>query len=199
MTDAAHITEHSENAAVQLASLWATAIQAQACRIRHPDDLFEQVPDTFLQVMALHSLVRAAEMAKREVASPAAKDAITQAIDAFFDEVVTCDGSTPREIALTLVRDVLVHFDEYYTGTGWLQKADAKNSGTSREQLAQNYRVYTDGPRESPVLCVGGWPPAPARVGIDLVAAAPSAAARLVQATRTAIQRGVRDSHSDPA
>ncbi|GHF66760.1 hypothetical protein FHX82_006545 [Amycolatopsis bartoniae] len=51
--------------AVQFADRYVTAVAAQARRIREPYNQFERVPDCFLQVNAIHNVLRAAEMADR--------------------------------------------------------------------------------------------------------------------------------------
>jgi hypothetical protein len=56
------ITEHTANVAVQFADRWATAAAAQGRRIEYPVNPFERVPDGFLQVAALHHVLRAAEI-----------------------------------------------------------------------------------------------------------------------------------------
>jgi hypothetical protein len=61
------LTENSHKIAVQMADRWATAVEAQARRIRKPHDLRVTVPDQYLQVVALHHVLVAAKMAQRNV------------------------------------------------------------------------------------------------------------------------------------
>ena len=88
--------------------------------------------------------------------------------------------STPQDF-FTLARKVLEHFDEYFQGTGYLQrKASLEDPGLSREHLAQRYRVELAGPSaDRPHLRIGPLSPAKPAVVIDLVEHAPQAARRL--------------------
>lgn len=118
------ITEHTVSVAAQFADRWATAAAAQARRItlEHPESLFERVPDAFLQVAALHHVLRAAEMARGGLGSRDAKRRITQAINAFLGVIVGHSSDLSDSEALKLARNVLEHFDEYYCGIGNRQK-----------------------------------------------------------------------------
>jgi len=190
MTDDWRITNHSPQVALQLAQQWAVAARAQARRVQDPQHASERVPDTYLLVMALQQVLTAAQMAKRTMTSSAAKADVQRAIGTFFDEIVVSTTETQHAEALTLARDVLVHFDKYLTGTGLRQRrnrtADPAKTG---EELAQDYRIDFDPPADRPRLRVG-LRPAPARVTIDLVTTAPDAASRLADAIGTAITRG---------
>jgi hypothetical protein len=174
------VTEHTASVAAAFADRWATAAAAQARRIEHPENLFERVPDTFLQIDAIHNVLRAAEMARDSLEPGGAKDRVTQAIDAFLVAIVVGHGPdlSDRQ-ALKLARNVLEHFDAYYCGTGDRQRADAARSSESREELAQRYRVDLGGPSAArPHLLIGMKPDEPL-VEIDLAEPAAHAARQL--------------------
>ncbi len=176
------ITEHTASVAASFATLWATAAAAQARRIEHPENLFERVPDTFLQVDAIHNVLRAAETAQGSLHPGDARDAIAEAIDAFLDAIVVghSPGLSDRE-ALKLARNVLEHFDEYYSGTGNQQRPAAR-SGQSLEDLAQRYRIDLGGPSAArPHLLIGMKPDEPL-VEVDLAEPAAHAARELAAA-----------------
>lgn len=190
MTDDWRITDHSPDVALRLAHQWAVAARAQARRVQHPQHAGERVPDTYLLVMALQQVLTAAQMAKRTVTSRAAKADMQRAIGIFLDEIVVATTGTQHAEALTLARDVLVHFDEYLSGTGRRQRRDhTSDLAKTAEDLAQDYRIDFDPPADQPRLRLG-LRPAPARVTIDLVTTAPEAASRLAEAIGTAITRG---------
>jgi hypothetical protein len=173
------ITEHTASVAASFAALWATAAAAQARRIEHPENLFERVPDAFLQVDALHHVLRAAEMTRDSLDPRDAREAVMVAIDAFLDAIVI--GHSPdlsdRE-AFKLARNVLEHFDTYYCGTGVWQRQAAR-SGQGPENLAQRCRVDLGGPSAAcPHLLIGMKPGQPL-VEIDLAEPAASAARQL--------------------
>jgi hypothetical protein len=114
------VTGHTASVAAAFADRWATAVAAQARRIEHPENLFERVPDTFLQVDAIHNVLRAAEMAQDSLDQGDARNAVTGAIDAFLAAIVV--GHSPDlsdRQALKLARNVLEHFDAYYCGAGY--------------------------------------------------------------------------------
>jgi hypothetical protein len=114
------------------------------------------VPDDFLQVIALRQVLRAALMAKSSVQSKRRKGQIQDAIDAFLETIVVEHHMPSKAEAFALARDVLEHFDDYYCGTGNLQKKDWQRSpGIDREDLAQRYRVDLAGPSAP-----AGWPSA---------------------------------------
>lgn len=196
MTDAWLITEHSPNVALQLANEWAIAVRAQARRVQHPHNSQERVPDTYLLVMALRNVLRAAEMAKTSIPTPATKREIQQAIGTFSRAIVVTNSTTqPGHEALVQVRNVLEHFDQYYSGTGRQQKLDI---GKSPEDRAQDYRVDFEGPADQPRLRIGPLRPAPARFAIDLVTTAPSAARQLVMALHASIARQEQRTATEP-
>lgn len=120
-----------------MADRWATAVEAQARRIRKPHDLRVTVPDQYLQVVALHHVLFAAKLAQRNVPAESAKQ-IEVALSAFLNATVTRRGlgMTQRE-ALGLSRNVLEHFDEYLCGTGKRQKKDTTKTGLSNEEPAR--------------------------------------------------------------
>ncbi len=177
MTDQFLLTENSHKVAVQLADRWATAVEAQARRIQSPHDLRVTVPDQYMQVVALHHVLVAAKMARKHVPSESAKVKIDAALTAFLGAIVTNrgQGMNQRE-ALGLARNVLEHFDEYYCGTGDLQRKDAEKTGLNREDLALRYRPEGGG-AEQPTLRIGSPPLAE----IDLATVAPTAARQLVR------------------
>lgn len=182
------LVEHSASVAVQFADRYATAVAAQARRIRDPRDQLERVPDCFLQVNALHNVLRAAEMAKKAVTSAAAKRAIQEAINTFLGSVVVQrSGLAPHE-ALGLARNVLQHFDQFYCATSDRQKRQQRRSpGQGRENLARQHQIGLCGPSaREPHLVVGDNLNEPV-VSIDLVAGAPAAARRLHLAVGAAI------------
>jgi hypothetical protein len=154
-------------------------VAAQARRIEHPHNAFERVPDCFQQVNALHNVLKAAEMAKTTIGSTAAKRRIQQAADAFLAEIVVETTERNRNDALTLARNILQHFDEYYCGKGRRQTANrARNAGLDNEELARSHTVDFGGPSASrPHLRIGPREGSPI-VSIDLVAEAPGAARR---------------------
>jgi hypothetical protein len=178
------ITEHSPNVAAQFADRWATSVAAQARRIHRPENAFERVPDTFLQVVALRQLTRAAEMAKDAAEPEAARRRIQEAIDSFLGAIVVEMNTADRAEAFKLARDVLEHFDEYCQGRGREQRRTARDDPSlGREDLAQRYRVELAGPSaDRPHLSVGPLRPAEPLVVIDLVERAPSAARQLAAA-----------------
>lgn len=180
MTDNWPITECSPNVALQLANQWAIAVAAQARRIQHPEHTQERVPDAYIQVMALHSLLRAAEMAKQTIPSRIATNEIKHAIADFLDAVVVSGttDTTKRDYALIQARNVLEHFDNYYRGTGDQQKKAPV--GKNKEELAQDYRIDLELPADRPRLRVGPLRPSAALFTIDLVTSAPTAARQLV-------------------
>lgn len=186
VTDDWLITEHSPNVALRLAYLWAMAVSAQARRIQHPHNSSERVPDTYLLVIALRSVLRAAEMAKNSIPAPDTKREIQQAIGTFARAIVVTNSTTKPEQALVQVRDVLEHFDEYLCGTGRWQRRDADKSSEDR---AQDYRVDFEGTADHPQLRIGPLRPAPARFTIDLVTNAPDAARDLVAVLHASITR----------
>lgn len=177
------VTEHTASVAAAFADRWATAVAAQARRIAHPENLFERVPDTFLQIDAIHNVLRAAEMAQDSLDPGGARDAVTGAIDAFLAAIVV--GHSPDlsdRQALKLARNVLEHFDAYYSGAGYRQRAEAARSGQSREDLAQRYRIDLGGPSAArPHLLIGMKPDEPL-VEIDLSEPAAYAARQLATA-----------------
>lgn len=182
------LTEHSANVAVQFADRYATAVAAQARRIRDPHDQFERVPDCFLQVNALHNVLRAAEMAKKAVTSSAAKRAIQEAISAFLGSVVVQrSGLAPHE-ALGLARNVLQHFEEFYCATSDRQKRQQRRDpNQDKENLARQHQIGFRGSSVGePHLVVGDNLDEPV-VSIDLVAEAPAAARRLHLAVGAAL------------
>lgn len=179
MADEWRITEHVPNVAAQFADRWATAVAAQARRIKSPQDTLERVPDTFLQVLVLRQLVRAAEMAAGQ-ADPESRRRIHDALAEFFDAIVAETNATDQAEAFRTARNVLEHFDEYFQGTGNLQRrAKRDDPDLSQEDLAQRYRVELEGPADSPQLRIGPLRPADPLVVIDLVELAPAAARRL--------------------
>jgi hypothetical protein len=84
--------------------------------VQNPDHALERIPDTYLLAMALRNVLRAAEMAKRNVRSPLARAEIQKAIGTFLSYVILNPKHDHR--ALIRARDVLEHFDEYLCGTG---------------------------------------------------------------------------------
>lgn len=186
--DAWLITEHSANVAVQFADRYATAVAAQARRIRDPHDQLERVPDCFLQVNALHNVLRAAEMTKRAVPSSAAKRAIQEAISTFLRSVVVQRSGLAAHEALGLARNVLQHFDEFYCATSDRQKRQQRrNSDQSKENLAREHQIGFRGPSaREPHLVIGDNLDEPV-VTIDLVAKAPAAARQLALALGAAM------------
>lgn len=176
------ITEHVASVAAAFANLWATAVAAQARRIEHPENLFERVPDTFLQVDAIHNMLRAAEMARDSLEPGYARDSVTGVIDDFLAAIVV--GHSPAlsdRQALKLARNVLEHFDAYYSGTGERQRP-AVRSGDSPEDQAQHYRIDLGGPSAArPHLLIGMKPDEPL-VEIDLAEPAAHAARQLAAA-----------------
>jgi len=178
VTDQFLLTENAHRVAVQLADLWATAVEAQARRIRKPHNLRVTVPDQYLQVVALHHVLVAAKMARAHVPSESARPRIDAAINAFLKAIVVTRGpGMNQRQALALARDVLEHFDEYLSGTGKKQKEDQARTGESKEDLAQRYRPEL-GTTGQPTLRIGSAP----RAEIDLAAIAPAAARQLVEA-----------------
>jgi hypothetical protein len=187
------ITEHTVAVAASFAGVWATAAEAQARRIEHPENLFERVPDTFLQVDALHHVLRAAEMARDSLDKGDPRDTLMAAIEVFLSAIVS--GHSPDlsdRQAFKLARNVLEHFDAYYCGTGDLQKP-AVRSGQSREGLAQRYRVDLGGPSAGrPHLLIGMKPEQPL-VEIDLAEPAARSARQLAAAVSAAAQSAPAD------
>jgi len=106
VTDRFHLTENTHKVAVQLADRWATAVEAQARRIRNPENLRVTVPDQWLQVVALHHVLAAAQMARKHAPSAAMKPRIDAAIKAFLGSIVIgrSPGMNQRE-AIVLARD----------------------------------------------------------------------------------------------
>ena len=108
-------------------------------RIQSPENLRVTVPDQWLQVVALHHVLAAAEMARKHAPSAGMKPRIDAAIHAFLDSIIIGRGpSTNQRDAMVLARDVLEHFDDYYCGTGSMQR---------REQAADP----GPGPRSQPL------------------------------------------------
>ena len=178
MTDQFLLTENSHRVAVQLADRWATAVEAQARRIRKPHNHREPVPDQYLQVVALHHVLVAAKMARAHVPSESAGPRIDEAINTFLKAIVVTRGpGMNQRQALRLARDVLEHFDEYLSGTGKKQREDLARTGESKEDLAQRYRPEL-GTTAQPTLRIGSAPLAE----IDLADVAPAAARQLVEA-----------------
>lgn len=197
------LTDHGPNVALQHCNQYALAVRAQARRVQNPDHPGERIPDIYLLVGALHHVLRAAEMAKKTIASPLAKAAIQRAIGVFLSQVVVKPASD-RAAALVLARDVLEHFDEYMCGIGRRQGYTAKrNPDVNKEGLAQNYRIDFEPPANRPQLRVGPVRPAEPLVIMDLVTTAPGAAHQLVAALRTALVQGQLDNtghkHTDPS
>ena len=154
--------------------------------MQNPDHALERIPDTYLLAMALRNVLRAAEMAKRNVRSPLARAEIQKAIGTFLSYVILNPKHDHR--ALIRARDVLEHFDEYLCGTGKLRRDEAKlNPDTSKEDLAQNYRIDFEPLAHRPRLRVGPLRPAAPLLTIDLVTTAPQAAQLLVATVRAAI------------
>jgi hypothetical protein len=154
----------------------------------NPHDQFERVPDCFLQVDALHNVLRAAEMAKRAVASSTAKRAIQEAISMFLGSVVVQRAALAPHEALGLARNVLQHFDEFYCATSDRQKRQQRrNPNQDKENLARQHQVGFRGKSaREPDLVIGDNLDEPV-VAIDLVAKAPAAARRLHLALGAAI------------
>ena len=178
MTDQFLLTENSHRVAVQLADRWATAVEAQARRIRKPYNHRVTVPDPYLQVVALHHVLVAAKMARAHVPSESAKPRIDAAINAFLSAIVVTRGpGMNQRQALRLARDVLEHFDEYLSGTGKKQREDQARTGESKEDLAQRYRLEL-GTTPQATLRIGSAPLAE----IDLADVAPAATRQLVEA-----------------
>jgi hypothetical protein len=150
----------------------------------------DRVPDAYLQVVALHNVLqaadmaRAAELAKETVPSKAAAVAINKAIGAFLAAVVVPGTIRDRRSALVDARNAVEHFDEYYRGTSKKQKKD--QVAKTCEERAQAYRIELEGPADRPLLRVGHVRPAEPHFRIDLVAAAPEAARLLVKAVHAA-------------
>jgi hypothetical protein len=85
------------------------------------------------------------------------------------------------------LRDVLEHFDEYYCGTGRLQRREqAADPSLSREALAIRYRPSL-GSGGRTALRIGPDPPAEPLVEIELASIAPKAARQLVERLSTIV------------
>jgi len=183
------LTENSHKVAVQLADRWTTAVEAQARRIRQPDNLRVTVPDQWLQVIALRQVLAAAEMARKH-APVRLRQQIDSAITRFIKTLVIAHGQgTNQRDSLVLARDVLEHFDEYWCGTGRNQQAAiAGNPHLTREELAIRYRpdfgITTD---SLPTLRLGDPHPAQPLVEVDLASVAPVAARQLVARLATVL------------
>jgi hypothetical protein len=174
--------------AAQFAERYATAVAAQARRIQHPNDPFERIADSFLQVSALRGVLRGAEMAQRSIQSRNAQKLIKDAINTFATSVVVQSaGSSPRA-ALELARNVLEHFDEFYCGSSIRQNRQMqRNPDQSKETLAREHQIGLGGPpAKHPWLVIGRDLDEPL-ASIDLVIEAPRAARRLAQAVAAAI------------
>jgi hypothetical protein len=164
------LTEHSPNVAVQFADRYATAVAAQARRIRHPDDPFERIPDCFLQVNALRGVLRAAEMAQRTVQSRAAQQQIKAAINTFLTAVVVQKSDMSPKAALELARNVLEHFDEFYCAASIRQtRQGQRNPDQSKETVAREHQVGFGGPAATEPWLVIGRDLDPPLASIDLV------------------------------
>jgi hypothetical protein len=176
------LTENTHRVAVQLGDRWATAVEAQARRIQSPENLRVTAPDQWLQVVALHHVLVAAQMARKYAPVAAMKPRIDCAINEFLNAIVIgrSPGMNQRE-AIALARDVLEHFDEYYCGTGRLQKREqAADPSLSKEDLALRYRPSL-GSAGRTALRIGPDPPADPLVEIELASIAPKAARHLVE------------------
>jgi len=185
MSDAFLLTENSHKVAVQLADRWATAVEAQASRIHHPESLRVTVVDQWLQVIALRQVLVAAEMARKHAPGDKQRHEINTGITSFLEAlVITHDHDLNQRDALLLARHVLEHFDEYWCGTGHKQSdALTRNPKLTREELAVRYRPDFGATTDSlPTLRVGDPYPSQPLVEVDLASVAPAAARQLVRA-----------------
>lgn len=178
------MTEHTANVAAQFADRWATAVAAQARRIRQPENILERVPDAWVQAITLRQLLRAAEMAKAAAGTGPAGKRIEGAIEAFIKAIVIETTAAGPDKGFRLARDVLEHFEDYSQGTGNLQQPGVKRSDRSpREDQARQYWMDLDGQADSALyLRIGPLRPAKPLVVIDLVEKAPVAARQLARA-----------------
>ncbi len=110
------------------------------------------------------------------------KPRIDAAIHAFLDSIIISRGpSTNQRDAMVLARDVLEHFDDYYCGTGNMQRREqAADPNLSKEDLALRYRPPL-GSGGTIALRSGSDPPAHPLVEIALASIAPKAARQLVK------------------
>jgi hypothetical protein len=182
MSNSFRLTENTHRVAVQLADRWATAVEAQAGRIRKPENLRFTVPDQWLQAVALHHVLAAAEMARKHAPAADMKPRIDAAINVFLKSIIVGRGpSTNQREAIVLARNVLEHFDEYYAGIGKMQKREqVADPSLSNEDLALRYRPSL-GSAGRAVLRIGPDPPADPLVEIELESIAPKAARQLVE------------------
>jgi hypothetical protein len=90
-----------------------------------------EAPDAFLLVMCARDVRRAAEMARKHVATDAARGQLGEALDDF-------DRALP---GVENARDVLEHFDEYTRGAGDLQQPGERRPRTPGEELALCYQI----------------------------------------------------------
>jgi hypothetical protein len=105
MSDRFRLTENTHRVAVQLADRWATAAEAQARRILSPENLRVTVPDQWLQIVALHHVVAAAEMARKHAPAAAMKPRIESAIQEFLRSIIIDrDPAMNQREAITLAR-----------------------------------------------------------------------------------------------
>lgn len=108
---------------------------AQARRIKSPQDTFERVPDTFLQVLALRQVLHAAEMAAGQ-ADPESHHGIHDALAQFFDALVVETNAADRAEAFRTARNVLEHFHEYFQGMGNMQRRAKRDDPISAERTS---------------------------------------------------------------
>jgi|SRR5215472_9389344 len=109
------------------------------------------------------------------------KPRIDAATQTFLNSIIIGRSpSTNQRDAMVLGRDVLEHFDEYYCGTGKMQRQEQEaDPSLSKEDLALRYRPSL-GSADPIALRIGSDPPACPLVEIELASIAPKVARQLV-------------------